>query len=84
MRAVSGDRTTLADSPIGKGSLHGPVNRSPGNEEGPGIAGPFFSHLPARDADQANGSCRIIVWSRSAPVETMAIGQLASSSTARR
>ncbi len=33
---------------------------------------------------QANGSCRTMVWSRSGPVETMLIGQPASSSSARR
>lgn len=33
---------------------------------------------------QANGSCRTMVWSRSGPVETMLIGQPASSSSERR
>jgi len=33
---------------------------------------------------QANGSCNVIVWSRSGPVETMASGQPDSSSRARR
>ena len=34
--------------------------------------------------DQANGSCRTMVWSRSGPVDTMLIGQPASSSSERR
>lgn len=39
-------------------------------------------HGPA--LPQANGSCRTMVWSRSGPVETMLIGQPASSSSERR
>ena len=37
-----------------------------------------------RSTTQANGSCRTMVWSRSGPVETMLIGQPASSSSERR
>lgn len=52
------------------------------NENGPDKPGRFGSAMAS--ADQANGSCSTMVWSRSGPVETIEIGQPASSSSARR
>ncbi len=40
--------------------------------------------MSGKPGNQPHGSCRIMVWSRSGPVETMLTGQPATSSSARR
>gem|GEM_PF-4647485 len=73
---------------------YGHIQASQGERRSPAFAGLLVARQGlalrrmvsgvARRLDQANGSCRTMVWSRSGPVETMLIGQPASSSSARR